>query len=99
MAHRKVDLLAREIHVMQRSRNTQIDLRVRLGKVAEAVHKPFGGEIRRGADGENARALPLNEPLGACGNAIQRIADHREIVSACLRDEETLAFAIEQLDG
>jgi len=67
--------------------------------VAEPVHQPLGGKIRRGADGKNARALPLQQALGADGNAVQCIAHDIEIVPARLRNDEALALAREEFDG
>ena len=85
MADREIDLLAREIDVMQRRRDAQVDLRMRLGKMAEPMHQPFGGKIRRRADREHACVLPLQQPLGADGNAVERVAHDGEIVAARLR--------------
>ena len=98
MAHRKVDLLAREVDVVQRRGYTKINFGVRFGKVPKPMHKPFGGEVRRGTDGENARALPLKKPLGTGSNAVQRITYDGEVIAACLRNDESLAFAIEKFD-
>src|SRR5205823_11722464 len=55
-------------------------------------------EVRRGADGKNAGALPLKQSLGPGGDPVQRIAHHGEIVPARLRDDQTLTLTIEQLD-
>ena len=99
VAYRKVDLLAREVDVMQRRGNPQVDAWMRLGKMAEPMHQPFGGEIRRSADGEDAGVLTLQKPLGADGDTVQRVAHDVEIVAARFRDDEPLAFAIEELDG
>jgi hypothetical protein len=84
---------------MQRRGNAGVDAGMRFGEVAEPVHQPLGGEVRRGADGKNARALPLQKPLGAYGDAVQCIAYDVEIVPARFRDDEALSFAIEKLDG
>ena len=77
MPDRKVNLLARKIDVMQRGRDAQVDAGMRLGKMTEPVHEPFGGKIRRGADGQHAGILALQQPLGADRNAVQRIAHDR----------------------
>ena len=69
-----------------------------LGKAAEAVDQPFGGEIRRRADGEDAGALALKQALGAERNAVERIAQDGEIFAAGLGDDKALALAIEELD-
>jgi hypothetical protein len=77
--------------MMQRRGDAQVNAGMRLGKMAEPVHEPLGGEVRRGADGKNARALPLQKPLGAYGDAVQCIAYDVEIVPARFRDDEALA--------
>ena len=46
MTYRHIDFLAREVDMMQRRGNTQVDARMGLSKVAEAMHQPFCGEIR-----------------------------------------------------
>ena len=66
--------------------------------MAEPMHEPLGREVRRSADGKSARALPLNKPLGAGGNAVQGIAYDVEIIPARFRNDQALAFAIEELD-
>ena len=99
MADRKIDLLAGEVDVVQRRRDAQVDVGMRLGKVPETVDEPLGGEIRRSANGEDASVLTLQKPLGANGDAVQRIAHDVEVVLARFRDDESLAFAIEELDG
>jgi hypothetical protein len=55
----KIDLLTREVDVMHGRGDAKIDAGMRFGEVPEPMHKPLRGEIRRGADGENAGALPL----------------------------------------
>ncbi len=99
VTHGEVDFLAREVDVMQRRGHAQVDTGMRLGKMTEPVHQPFGGKIRRGADRQNAGVLPLEQPLGADGDAIQRVPHDGEIVAARLGDNETLALAVEKLDG
>jgi hypothetical protein len=42
--------------------------------------------------------LPLQESLGPERDPIQRIADDDEIFTASLRDDQSLPFAIEQLE-
>src|SRR5215212_1498749 len=96
MANSKVHLLARKIDVVQRGGDAQIDPRMRLGKMAEPVHQPFGGEVRRGGYREHAGVLSLQEPLGAHGDAVKRVADNREIVTSGLGDDQALALAIKK---
>jgi hypothetical protein len=99
VAYRKIDLLARKVDMMQRRGDAKVDPGARFGKVAEPVHEPLGGKVRRGADGKNARALPLQQPLCADGDAVECIAYDIEIIPARFSDDEALAFAIEELDG
>src|SRR5215210_9114048 len=72
---------------------------MRLGKMAETVDEPFGGEIRRGADGEHARALALHDARGAERDAVEGVAQHGEIIAPGLGDDQPLALAIEQLEA
>ena len=99
MADRKIDLLAREVDVVQRRRDPQVDVRMRLGKVPETVDQPLGGEIRRGADGEHARALALHDARGAERDPVEGVAQHGEIIAPGLGDDEPLALAVEQLEA
>ena len=69
-----------------------------LGKTAQSVDQPFGGKIRRRADGKDAGALALEQALGADGNAIKGVAQHGEVLAARLGDDQALALAIEELD-
>ena len=69
---------------------------MRLGKMAEPVHQPFGGEVRRGRDREHAGVLPLQQPLGADGDAVERVAHDGEIVAAGFGDDQALPLAVEQ---
>src|SRR5882672_9218793 len=72
---------------------------MRFGKMPEPMHEPLGGEIRRSTNGEDAGVLTLQKPLGANGDTVQRIAHDVEVVLARFCDDESLAFAIEELDG
>src|SRR3954451_23164885 len=72
---------------------------MRLGEVPETVDQPLGGEIRRGADGEHARALALHDARGAERDPVEGVAQHGEIIAPGLGDDEPLALAIEQLEA
>src|SRR5215204_2535631 len=85
--------------MVQRRRDPQVDVRMRLGKVPETVDQPFGGEIRRGADGEHPRALALHDARGAERDAVEGVAQHGEIIAPGLGDDEPLALAIEELEA
>ncbi len=67
----KIDVLPGEVDVMQGGGDAQVDAGMRLGKPAKSVDEPFGGEVRRGADGEDTGALALDETLGADRDAIE----------------------------
>jgi hypothetical protein len=83
---------------VHRRRDPKVDARMRFGKVAEPVDQPFGGEVGRGADRKHAGTLPLQEPLGAHRDPVQRIAHNGEVVAAGLGDDQPLALAVEKLD-
>ena len=44
--HRHVDVFAREVDVVHHRRDPEVDARMRLGKMAEPMHQPLGGEVR-----------------------------------------------------
>src|SRR5262245_3063912 len=96
MAHREVHLLARKVNMVKRGGDAQFYSRVRLGKMAEPVHQPFGGEVGRGRDCQHARVLPLQQPLGADGDAVERVAHDGEIIAPGLGDDQALPLAVEQ---
>src|SRR5205085_2624370 len=79
--------------------DSQIDAGMRLRKSAKAVDEPFGGEVRRCADGEDTRSLALHQTLGADRDAIERVAQNGEVVATGLGDDQALALAIEELDA
>ena len=64
--------------------------------MAEPMHQPFGGKVRRGRHREHAGVLPLQQPLGADGDAVERVAHDGEIVAPGLGDDQALALAVEQ---
>ena len=72
---------------------------MRLGEMSEPVHQPFGGEVRRGADGEHAGILPLQQALGAERDAVEAVAHGGEVVLAGFGEDEPLMLAIEQPDA
>ena len=61
------------------------------------MDEPLRCEIRRGAHGQRAAALALQQSLGSIADAVESIAHHHEIGAACLGDHQPLSFAIEQL--
>ena len=96
---RQVDVLAREVDVMQRRRHPQLDLGIGLREAAEPVHQPLGREVGRRADREDAGGLPLQQPLGAERDAVEGVANDVEVVAAGLGDDQPLALAIEELEA
>ena len=96
---RNVDLLPDEIDMMHRRGDPQIDAGMGLAKPAEPIDQPFGGKIRRRADGQNAGVLALQDALGARGDPVERVADDVEIFAAGIGDNQPLALAIEKLDA
>ena len=69
-----------------------------LGKAAEPVDEPLGGEVGRRADGEHAALLPLQQPFGADGDPVQCIADDGEVIAASLGEDQPLPLAMEELE-
>ena len=55
------------------------------GEAAQPVHEPFRGEVRRGADGQHAGFLPLQQALGAGREPIEGIAHDLKIGRGPLR--------------
>ncbi len=66
-------------------------------EAAEPVDEPFRGKIRRGADGEHAAALALQQALGSVADAVESVAHHDEISTSRLGDHEPLSLAVEKL--
>ena len=95
----KVDVLAREVDVVQRGADPEIDLGVDLGEAAQAMDEPLRREVRRRADGEHAAALALQQALRPGGDAVEGIAHDGEIGAARLGDDEPLPLAIEKLQS
>jgi hypothetical protein len=46
VTHGEIDILAREVNVMQRRRDAEINVWVLFGEATEAVNQPFGGKVR-----------------------------------------------------
>ncbi len=85
--------------MMHRRGDPEIDFGMSLGKPAEPIDQPFGGKIRRCADGQNAGVLALQDALGASGDAVERVAYHVEVFATGIGDHQALALAIEKLDA
>src|SRR5262249_38638467 len=98
MSDRDIDIVAREIDIVRRGRNAQIHLGMLLGQAAQPVNEPFRGKVWRGADDENASCLTLQQPLGADGDAVQRVADDGQIIAASFGEDQPLPFAMEELE-
>ena len=99
MTNGEVDVLAREVDVMRRSADSEIDLGMCFREPPQPVDEPLRSKIGRGADGERAAALTLQQPFGAIGDPIERVAHDREIGAPALGDHQPLALAIEQLQA
>jgi hypothetical protein len=63
------------------------------------MHKPFGGEVRRGAYCQNPGVLPLLQTLSADCDSVKSIAHDSKIFAAGLSDHQSLTLAIEELDA
>src|SRR6516225_12035685 len=99
MTDREIDLLTRKVDVVHRCREVQLYFGVCRGKPSETVNQPFGGEVRRGTDGERASTLTLSQLLGSKRDPVEGIAYHSKIVAARASDEEAVALAVEQPDA
>src|SRR5262249_15649559 len=99
VANGEVDVLAREVDVMHGGADPQIDLRMGLSETAQPMDEPLGREIRRGAHGERAAALALQQALGSVADAVESIAHDHEIGATGLGDHQPLSLAIEQLQA
>src|SRR5258708_22329483 len=99
VADRDVDILAREVDVMQGRRHPEIDGRMRLGKPPKPMNEPLGGEVGRRADRQDTGGLALHQALGPDPDAVERVAHLDQIVAAGFRYDYALAFAVEQFDA
>ncbi len=66
------------------------------GEMAKPMHQPFGGKVRRGRDRKHAGVLPLQEPLSAHRDAVERVAHDGQIVASGFGDDQALPLAVEQ---
>jgi hypothetical protein len=96
VADRDVYVLAREVDVVERRADAQVDARMGLGEAAEAVHQPLGGEVRRRGHGQHAGALSLQQAFGPGGEAVEGVAHHLEIRAPRLGDDQPLALTVEE---
>src|SRR5215472_5806573 len=70
-----------------------------LSKAAESMDEPLGCKIRRGADGQHARTLPLRQAFGSHSDAVKRVANNCQIIAPGIGNDEPLSLAIEELDA
>ena len=99
MPHGKIDILSCEVDVMQGCGNPQIDVGVRFGKPAQAIHQPLGGKIGRRADRQSPAPGLMLDALRAESNTIKSVAHHLQVGAAGPRDGQPLPFAVEQPDA
>src|SRR5262249_13214308 len=99
MANGEVDVLAREVDVLHGRADSQINLRMGLGETAQAMDKPLRREVRRGADGERAAPLALQQALGSVADAVEGAAHDQGMGATRLGDHQPLSLAIEQLQA
>ena len=93
VSNREVNLLTHEVDLMHGRGHTQIDVGMGLGKPTEPMHEPFGGKIGGCADRQDPGGLALYEAFRTHRDAIQCIADDREILTARLGHRQALALA------
>jgi len=99
MSNRNVHLLTGEVDMLNGCGDSEIDLRMAPCKLTKPMHEPFGSEVGRCADCQNARGLALNKTTSAKGKSIERVADHGKILAAGLGNDKPLAFSIEELES
>src|ERR1700731_4562967 len=95
VAHGHLHILAGEVASVHGSGESQVYLGMALCKFSQPMDQPLGGKIRRRADRQGARTLPLDEAFGCDGNAIECVANLDEVRATGLRDDEALVLAIE----
>ena len=98
MANGKIDILARKVDALVARGHSEVDFRMALGEPAKPTDEPLRREIRRDADSEHTRALPLRQALCAGANLVERVADYREVFAACGGEDKPLALAIKELE-
>ena len=82
-----------------RAASLQVDFRVSLGEPPEPADQPFGGKIRRRADGDRARTLALQQAVRGQLKPVKHVAHDREIVAAGIGNQQAVARALEELEG
>src|SRR5215471_16848676 len=70
-----------------------------LSKAAESMDEPLGCKIRRGADGQHARTLPLHQAFGSHSDAVKRVANNCQVIAPGIGNDQPLPLAIEELDA
>src|SRR6516165_8306342 len=99
VTNRVVHVFAGDIAVMQRARYPQVDFGMYFCKAAEPMDKPLGSKIRRCANGQHARTLPLHQALSSHRDTVKRLAHNRQIIAPGIGDDQPLPLAIEELDA
>ena len=98
VANGEIDILAREVDMMQGGGHAQVDARMLFGKAAEAVDQPFGCEVRRRADvktPELCRWSTRSVPIAMRSKASRRTMRYSR---PGVRDDQALTLAIEEFD-
>jgi len=98
VADSEIDVFLREVDVMHRCRNPQIDLGMGVGETTKAVDQPFRGKVRRGAQGQHPGMLALDQALRAHGDPVERLPNDDKIIGSGRSDPQPVAFAVEELD-
>src|SRR5215469_5761564 len=99
VTNRDIYVFARKIDVMQRARYAEVDFGMHFCESTEPMDEPLGSKIRRCANGQHARTLPLHQALGSHGNAVKRVAHNCQIIAPCIGNDEPLPLTIEELDA
>src|SRR5262245_16544033 len=98
MPDRKVHAVSDEIDLLGRCGDAKINLRVSRSETSQPVHEPFRAEVRRSADGQNARWAVSKQAIGPHCNPIQRVPDNSQVFLSSAGDNQALAVAREQFE-
>ena len=94
---RHIDVLPREVNVLQRGADAQVNPRMVLGEPSKAMDEPLAGEVGRSGHGQHASVLALQQTLGSDGEPVKGIPHHFKIRSSRVGDQQALTLPLKQL--
>ena len=95
VSYREIDVLAVEVHMLQRSTDPQVKIWMRHRKSAQTGNQPFAGEVRGNSYVENGRPLQADQVF-RCSQSLKGIPHEGQISPPSLRELESASFAFEQ---